>query len=71
MGNVKINNKKTTYTVLEPEPLSLIPGPSGTLSKCAPITKISEADPLKIQLINTYNSRNKNIKYLVWLNRIR
>jgi hypothetical protein len=37
-----------TYTVAEPDPLSLMPGPSGTLSKCAPITMISEAEPIYV-----------------------
>ena len=38
-------------TAATPEPLSLMPGPSGTLSRCAPTTTTSEVAPVLVWAI--------------------
>lgn len=44
----EIKREKNEYIEHEPEPLSLMPGPSGTLSKWAPITIIFLSEPKNI-----------------------
>ena len=43
-----------SISVPEPEPLSLMPGPSSTLSRCAPTTIVRSGSPASVSAVRLY-----------------